>query len=138
MAEALTATKIWMALRPRIIAAAGSLPIAWPSDPFRPETTDYLAVTFLPPRPSRITIGGRHAIEGMLSLMLMRAVETQMPTYENTLNDAAIIASAFTVDAPLTFDGLTVTVYEQPEIQGGFREGAWWQVPVIVRWRCFA
>lgn len=138
MAGPETNIKIWMALRARIEAAT-ELPIAWPKTSFAPNGDEYLSVSFLPPRPTRILIGSRgpHRHDGTLALRLTTPMADLRPV-EVSQGKAARIAAAFGVDEPLAFQGVSVRVYELPEVQGGFRDDAWWMTPINIRWRCFA
>lgn len=125
-------TKRWMAIKPRIIAAAGDLPIAWPKADFDPQNRTYLAVGRVTAEPQRLTITAQHRQTFSLMLMLMTPISDKQPV-EVADERAAEIGAAFPADLKLTHEELTVRVIERAHVSDGFREGAWWQTPIRCR-----
>ncbi|MFC3628200.1 phage tail terminator-like protein [Paracoccus angustae] len=125
-------TKRWMAVKPRIIAAAGDLPIAWPKADFDPDGKAYLAVGRVKAEPQRVTIRTQHRQVWSLMMMLMTPLSDRQPV-EVTDEQAGQIAGHFPVDLKLTYEWQAMRVTERPHVSEGFREGAWWQTPIRVR-----
>ena len=125
-------TKRWMAIKPRILLAAGDLPVAWPKTDFDPQNKAYLAVGRVTADKQRLTITAQHRQTFSLMLMLMSPISDRQPV-EVPDEQAAEIGAQFPADLKLTYQGLTVRVMEDASVGDGFREGAWWQTPIRVR-----
>lgn len=129
-------TAIWMALRQRVEALPLELPIAWPGEVFEPGSAAYLAVQNIVARPARALMSaGPHDRTGTLQIMTMHPIGTR---YEVTQEAAGQIAEHFPCDLRLTFGGVSVRVTEAPHVSDGYREDAYWQTPVRVRWQAWA
>lgn len=129
-------TKLGMTVRPLIVEAAGVYPVAWPKSNYVPAAEPYLAVTRITAEPQRMTISAQHRRLMSVVLMLMVPMDDKR-TDEYWTEQATVIAGYFPADLRRTFDGLTVRVTQDPHVSDGFREGAWWQVPIRVRLETF-
>lgn len=127
-------TKISMAVREKV-ATVTELPIAWPREDFEP-TGPYLMVGEVKGEPERLTIGGRHRHPYSLMMQMMVPIKDK-GTSLVTDEAAALIAAQFQTDERLEFQGMSVRVTQRPHVMEGFREGAWWQTPIRVRFEAF-
>lgn len=139
-----TETKIWEALKARVKAMLGGYPLAWPTEDFdSPSDASapwaYIEVAHLVNDNSRIMIGSDdpHDRSGILQLSLMWPIANKT-TNSQLVELAGQIAAFFPTDLSMSFQDVVVRVERAPDVAQAFREEAYWQVPVRVRWRCFA
>lgn len=132
-----TETEIWLAIKPRVQDAAGTLAIAWPAEDFAPVPgVPFLQVTNVINRPARLSIQrGAHDRTGTLALVLVYPLGQAV---EVSLECAGQIAAHFPEDLKLRYGETCVRIETAPHVLDGFRDGAWWRTPINIFWRSFA
>lgn len=138
-------TKIWKGLKTRVTSLNVGYPIAMPADPDfeKPTNTNgplpYIEVGNLLNTNARIGIKSDMPQDraGILQLTLMYPVAMKA-AYEVMIEKAGLIAAHFPTDMRLPFQGVTPRIERAPDVATPFREDAYWQIVVSVRWRCFA
>jgi hypothetical protein len=141
-------TSIWMALRGRVETLPFSIvpqtAISWPKKPFtKPQANGqpapYIEVRHLPNRVERIFIdgGAPHRRPGIMQLDYLAPVAGSLDDIQIT-EMAGRIAAHFPADLKLTAQGATVRIERAPDVSQGFADGAYWRVPVSIRYDCFA
>ena len=129
-------TKIWMALKSRIVTIPGGLAIAYPADVFTPTNAAYIAVGRVNIAPERVFVAaGAHERRGTLTLSHVAPIGQDQAVYEEA---GAKIAAHFPADLCINFQGVAVKIVSAPHVIDGYRDGAWWRTPVNVFWRCGA
>lgn len=133
-------TKIWLALKSRIDTLPFGWGVAWPGEVFRPAgNAPFLRVGLVHAAPARqfIEYGDPHQRTGFLILTIVYPLNGAM-TAQHFEQMAGTIAAHFPDGEEMTYDGLTVTVPEYPQMMGGYAEDSYWQMPVRIKWECFA
>jgi hypothetical protein len=143
-------TAIWFALKGRVQTLPASIvpqtSIAWPKVPFTkpqggtpPKPLPYIEVRLLPNRVQRLFIGSAepHRRPGILQLDFM-APTTGLLDDVQVIEMAGDIAAHFPADLRLTAHGVTVRIQQAPDVLQGFADGAYWRVPVSIRYDCYA
>ena len=130
-------TEIWLAIKPRVELAAGTLPIAWPAADFSPVAGQpFLAVQNIINQPARLSVGpGAHDRSGTLALVLVYPLGQ---AFEVSQERAGQIAAFFPEDLRLRYGEACVRIETRPHVVEGFRDGAWWRTPINIFWRAFA
>jgi len=129
-------TKILLALKAHIQSLPGGLVIVHPASVYSPGVSPYVAVGRVTVPPLRVYVGkGQHERTGTLTLSYVAPIGQDEAVYEEA---AASIAAHFPEDACLPFQDVRVRIASAPHVVDGFRDGAWWRVPVNISWRCAA
>jgi hypothetical protein len=132
-------TKIWMALNSRLITLPFSpkLPIVEPGSAFTPNAqSKWLSVGLASQRPTRIVIGaGPDDRRGTMTVTYVAPLNQHHTVYTEA---AAKIAEHFSLDTRIKHDGVCLRIIETPHVVDGYREDAYWRVPVNIRWETFA
>lgn len=130
--------KIWAALVAHIddLDLAGDPPLAWPnrkSDPGKP----YIRVDHFRNRNERVHIKGSapHLRQGILMLTVVAPLHAGT---RDALALAGVIAEHFPADLELDNDGVRVRVQAAPDVGSGIKQDASWDVPVSIRYECWA
>lgn len=138
-------SKIWFALRARVesLVLIPELPIIWPSQSRDIPSGRCLEVIYMPNRPRRLFLGSTDAHErrGILQIGLLSELNAASQYQENFLQQiAGDIAAHFPCDLPMTYDDITVKVYEAPEVAPAFKDDARKRFvhAVRIRWELFA
>lgn len=135
-----TETSIWLALKSAIQNAAGSLPIAWPSETFEPPTSGadllpFLSVGKVTVPPMRVLIGrGDHDRSGSVTLVYVAPMGNPAEFY---IEKAAGIAANFPEDRRMRFGAVCLRVTSRPHVADGYQDRGYWRTPIIVRWQGF-
>lgn len=137
-------TSIDQALRARVATLAGGYVIDYGDTDFTPPVASGKPVPWLEyrNRPNTvdrilITSTGAHDRPGVLQLSLCYPVALNH-TQPVIIEKAGLIAAHFPCDLKLTQGGVTTRIDRAPTIIAPDRQGAYWRVPVIIRWRTFA
>lgn len=137
-------TQIWMTLRARITLAAGSLPVAWPAEPFTPPTSSTALLPFLSvgdvASSVRGLISSRAAQErtGIVTLVYVDALGRPQEYY---VHRAASLLQYFPVDGVERFQSVCVRFgngLAVPRVERGYRDNGYFRTPVFIPWRCAA
>lgn len=137
---ATTENSIWFALRSRIETIPLSpLPHrAYPGKDYEPTGADYLSIGGISLAPERRSVGpGSDERVGTLGIVYVAALGRYPQDFTYYLDKAGQIAAHFPKDLPLYHGGVKLQIMDTPHVQDGYREGAYWHVPVTIRWRCF-
>jgi len=131
------AAEIGAALKARVASLVFSpaIPVAWPGRDYTPTGIRFLAVQIEGLPNQRLTIGGTSRITGFVSVNV--AIPAGKGTGEaDSIADA--VAAHFPVDLRETLPSATLRITETPSVRGGYRDGAYWRVPVIIPFEAFA
>lgn len=131
---------IWLALKGHIDAMAGfNYDIAWPAQPYTPDTSPYMRVAFINATPDRpmIDYGYPHERTGFLMLTLVYAAGLNV-SYAFRMKEAGQVAAHFSDGSQLRYGSVCVTIPEYPHVMDGFEEDGYFAVPVRIPWRCMA
>lgn len=132
-------TKVWLALKSGIDSLPLAWPVAWPGSTYRPvASTQFLAVGRATQMARRFLINRPvNDRAGMLTITPVMKIGQDIAVYEEY---AGIVADHFR--GCLTFQDVTLTLMgrsgETATAVEGYRDGAWWRVPVNVPWRTWA
>lgn len=137
-------TRIWMALRQRILSLPGGYPFDFVDPEFvRPAdgtgALPFVEAANIDGAPERITLGSDDPDDrgGILTLTLMMPVHLKR-TREYLKEQGGRIAAHFAKDLKLSFDGVTVRIETTPRVVDPYRDDAYWRVPVSIRWQSFS
>lgn len=137
-------TKIWQALKARVLTQPLSFPLAMPTEDYTPpvvnsQASPYIEVRHLPNRLTRMLIDSDGPVDrpGILQLMLCVPVALKM-SFEVAQEYAGQLAAHFACDLRLEFQGATVRVDQPPDVAQPYREDDCWHWPVTIRWHCYA
>ena len=134
---ATTEVSIWLALKARIetLAAELDLPVAYPASTHSPHGREYLAVGRATAAPQRFSVGrGPHERNGSLIISYVAPLGQDAAVYEQV---AGRIAAHFPEDTKMTHADVSVRVTAWPDVQAGYRDGAYWRVPVVIPVQAF-
>lgn len=140
-------TAIWLALRGRVATLPASIvpqsAIAWPKREFtKPQAGNlpapYIEVRHLPNRADRVLIGiGPQIRPGILQLDYMEPLSSPLDDIQ-VGERAGLIAAHFPADLKITAHSVSVRIEQAPDVAQGFADGAYWRLPVSIRYVCFA
>lgn len=128
-------TRIWMALKNRLLALPSLPPVAWPGSVFQKPDGLWLDVMNIVADNGRLLISprGQHDRSGTFQLLVHHKIGTE---YEVSQEAAAQIAAHFPCDFPMEFLGVRVRVTRAPDVHEGYRsDDGWWVTPVRIRWQ---
>lgn len=112
--------------------------IAWPNDKFdRPDTGSYVRVQHLPNVNTRFLVKGSapHLRQGILQLTVVARLNTGA---EDALAVAGSIAEQCPADLELFGEDVKIKIQAAPSVLTPLRNDASWDVPVSIRYECFA
>ena len=139
---ATTDTKIWMAIRGAVTAAAGGLPIAWRDEVFTPPKTATGLLPFLAvgdvQNVTRPLIGSNAVREytGIVTLSYVAPLGYDAAWY---IQNASALLNGFLLDRSYSFQGVCVkwgNPPSVPRIDRGYRDDGYIRTPIIIPWRC--
>lgn len=136
-------TSIWLALRARVASLPTDIvpqtSIAYPKKVFTPPLAGgmplpYIEVKHLPNRVGRLFMKGSapHVRPGILQLDYMAPVVGIDDIQATEM--AGRIAAHFPADLRLYAQDVQVRIERAPDVAGGFLDGAYWRVPISVRY----
>lgn len=136
MAAPSVTTKIWLALKHRLLEFTPGTAFAFPGVSFTPSGR-YVRVGFTLIEPERILVDSKkpHLRNGTLNLTVCDLLQADG---EPMLEMAGALAEHFPIDTPFTYQDVCVSVRSAPHVLGGFQDDGHWQVPVNITWQCFA
>lgn len=126
----MTAALVHETLKKRLdlLAISPTIKTVWPNYDHKPDGKAHLVAEIIPAPNSRLTIKGRNRIAG--SLVITVAVPIGGGSGQATAYADAVVAH-FPVDLRLPVAGGNfVRITETPTVRAGFRDGAYWRVPV--------
>lgn len=125
------ASEIGAALKARLAALTFSpaIPISWPNRDFAPGGTRYLAAQIEGIPNQRLTIGGAHRIAGTLLVSVVIPAGGGSGEADGI---ADAVAAHFPCDLRLSLSSATLRVISAPSVRTGYRDGAYWRVPVVI------
>ena len=130
--------KIDAALGARVASLALSPPlaVAWPNNVFE-AAPPYLRVAFFRNRNQRIGIKGSspHRRLGILQVTVVTPLNAGPGP---AVSIAGRIAEHFPADLVLDHDGISVRIEAAPDVLSDTKDEASWNVPVSIRYECFA
>lgn len=131
------AAEIGAALKAHMAAMSFSpaIPIAWPGRDYEPDGTRFLAVQIEGLPNQRVTIGGTSRITGFV------AVNVAIPAGKGTGEADGIadaVAAHFPADWRDVLPSATLRITATPSIRGGYKDGAYWRVPVTIPFEAYA
>lgn len=120
----------------RLLAMAPALATALQNAKFEPVLgTPYQRLYLLPAEPATVDIGLATTDErGIFQVSLCYPQEKGPGAAEAR---AELIRQHFSVGTEMIESGLRIRVTRKPAIAAGIPDGAWWMVPVSIRYRCF-
>lgn len=130
------AAQIGAALKAKLAALsfAPPIPVAWPNRDFTPAGFRYIAAQIDGLPNDRLTISGHHRISGVLIIGVV--IPAGGGTGEaDGIADA--VAAHFPCDLRLTIASGALRITQEPSIRSGFRDGAYWRVPVTIPFEAF-
>lgn len=135
MADALTETQIWMAWRTAFADFADPVPVAWPAEPFAPDTERmFYAVGFTAAPPRRLMLGkGPHVRDGFFTASVVAPVGPPLAWH---IQKAAEIVDAFAEDIRIGDCWLRIT--RRAEIMASYNDGPFIRTPVVIPWQAAA
>lgn len=130
------AADIGAALKAHLAALVFSptIPVAWPNRDFTPTGERFLAAQIDGLPNDRLTISGTHRVSGVLT------VGAVIPAGGGTGQADGIadaVAEHFPCDLRLTIASGAVRITQVPSVRGGYRDGAYWRVPVTIPFEAF-
>lgn len=128
-------TKIWMALKNRLLQITPLPAFAFPGEIFTPNGP-YVRADFIINAPERVTVNERP--HNRLGILALTTVHPLSASGEVMLNLAGSLAHHFPVDSVHTFQDVCVRIRAEPHVLGGFEDNGNWQIPVNITWQCFA
>lgn len=124
--------RVRQALEIGLFAINPAIDTAYDNFPYTPTTgTPYQRVTLVPSMPDNTTFGDDHYQErGLMFVELHYPINNGSST---AATRAELIRATFKRGASFTNNGLTVRIEKTPEIGQGTVQGAFWVLPVRVR-----
>jgi hypothetical protein len=120
------------ALEGQLNAITPALATAWENADFTPAVgTPFQAVNLLPAEPDNTVFGPTYQERGLMQVTLNYPIGKGA---KDALARAKLIRETFQRGLSLVKSGITTTIEKTPEIGPGAPEGAWYQLPVRVRW----
>lgn len=139
MAAPTIETSIWLALRSRVetLPLVPALATSWPNESFTPPAPafSYLEVAHIPNRSNRVTIGGKHQLQGILQISL------QAKQNENAavaIEIAGKIAAHFPADFRLSHGNARLRIKRRPDVGQPGKETTRLHIPVTIEYEAFA
>lgn len=140
-----TETKIWMALKARVLQAAGSLPVHLPGDSkFTPPTTADTILPFLAVGDTSTSVRtvissrGKREHSGIVSLVYVAPLGYPQEWY---IEEAAGFLPFFALDMSARYMDVCVRWGNPPavpRVERGYPDNGYFRTPIIVPWRCNA
>lgn len=131
-------TATWLALQARVNTIPYAYAKAWPGQPFTVPAagglpTPFIRVGHVPAAPSRqlIANGKQHVRTGRLVLTLSYPIGQDISVYNEI---AGKIAEHFKDGTSMRYGTVCITVRSYPEVQAGYEESGYWNVPIMVPW----
>jgi hypothetical protein len=134
-------TKIWEAIKARVTQAAGSLPVAWPGQPFTPPVTATGLLPFLSVGDTSTVVQVFTASDqpqqysGILTVV---HVAPMGPDHSWHVERAGALLEYFRPGCRITFQGVTLrwgNPPSVPRIDRGYRDDGYFRTPVLIPWR---
>lgn len=120
------------ALEGQLNAMTPALATAFENAAFTPVVgTPYQAANLMPGEPDNSVYGTNYQERGLFQVTLNYPVGNGA---KDALARAKLIRAAFQRGTSIVKSGITTTIEKTPEIGPGASEGAWYQLPVRVRW----
>lgn len=139
-----TETRIWMALRQRVLSLPGDYPLDTKDPEFeRPADATgplaYVETANIDSAPERITLGSDDVDDrgGILTVTLMVPIHLKR-TREYLKEQGGGLAAHFPKDLKLYFEDVMVRIEASPRVVDPYRDDAYWRVPVSIRWQSFS
>lgn len=119
------------ALETALNGITGSVPTAWENSPYKPITGTAYQAAYLLPVTENPTMGDDyHRISGVFQINLFYPLQAGT---KNAATRAELIKTTFKRGNSYTSGSVTVRIEKTPEIGQGRVDGAWWMVPVKIR-----
>lgn len=121
------------------MASGAGLAVAWDGESFVPAAGLYLRAQLFRSTTSRpfLAAGGAHLHLGFLQVVVMMAMESPSPAI-NADRIADQVADWFPEDTRLPAAAPIVRIIARPHVAGGYRDEAWWAVPITVNFEATA
>lgn len=135
-------TSIWLALKSRVESLSLTYLRAWPGAVFTPPSAGGKLQPFL--RIGRVSVapvgllvdkGQPHERRGSLIITLVYPLGQDISVYDEM---GAKIASHFKDGIEMRYSDICVSVRDYPHVQEGYEETGYWNVPVVIPWKCYA
>lgn len=141
MADATLETKIWEALRLRVVevGSALGLPVSYPAENFSPDVKNgFLITSYVPNISQRIAIGNdeQHAYNGILQIDVMMPLRVHVMS--QAMQKCGDVVAMFPESLKMRFEDITVQPTKRGDVAQGYRDNGMWRTPVSIRWQCVA
>ena len=124
------------ALKGAVAVLLPTLPKAWPNQDFNPSAAGnlpYAACDLVYAGTTDDTVDAEHPVTaGTLVVTIVVAKGTSTSTANG---HADTVAAAFPMGRRITAGNKTITITQPPHTREGMPDGAYWRVPVRIRWQ---
>jgi hypothetical protein len=112
-----------------------TLPIAWPNVEIMPPQESYVRVSYFKAPSAAATITSHNRLQGIFQASII--LRENAGIIEG-MEQADLIAALFKRGTKLRDAGLIVHIVEPPSVASPFIDADRTQIPVSIRWECFA